>query len=199
MKTLRCSVVVATISFLAVIGIAQTSEADPITYFFFGFLGDCTSPNCLNDWSGHDVIGQFTFDSSVPTLLTGLALSISQPVSFDWRILFPDPVPNQLIFSATPTSLNAHEILYPNDPVLTDDFLIRLVFNGPLTASAGSTLQSGFIARGIVPIQAPFVYGAAGPLVPLSPEPSSILLMGTGLAAAVGVAWRKRKHRAPIR
>jgi hypothetical protein len=178
MKILRCSVTVVAISLLAVLGTAQTSQAGPITYTFSGVLGDCETPlvgGCLNDWSGHTVVGQFTTDSALSTLLAASFTLINQQGGeFEWRIRFPDPVPNSTTFTVTPTSLQVHEIILP---LITDDFFISLNFNSPLTPSAGSTLQSGFIARGIVPIHAPFVSGAAE----VVPEPSSVVLVTTGL------------------
>ena len=180
MKTLRCSMTAIAISFFVVLGTAETSQAGPITYSFSGVLADCTTlPPLLcgnaNQWSGRTVVGQFTTDSALSTLLAASFTLLVPGSDLQWRILFPDPIPNSTTSTVTPTSLSILESLLL--PGTTDDFLLDLHFNSPLTSSAGSTLQSGFISRATVPFAAPFVSGT----VDVVPEPSSMLLVATGL------------------
>ena len=105
--------------------------------------------------------------------------------NFDFRILFPEPVPNSTVtFTVTPTSLFIHDSL----PVGTvpEEFILDVNFNSPLTASAGAMIHSGYIERrGSVGIRNPFVCGAAN----VVPEPSSLLLLSTGV---IGLVTRSR-------
>jgi hypothetical protein len=195
MKTLRCSVVVAAISFFTVIAIAQASEAGPVTYSFSGVLGDAgcaigpnaLPPACLNNWSGRSVLGRFTYDVAVATLVTDVSFGLIGG-DFTWRIVFPDAVPNQITVTATPTSLFANELLLLPPGAGDERFIISLNFDSSLTTSARSTVQSGYIERqGAVSINNPFVSGAAE----VVPEPSSMFLLASGLIAVV-CARRRR-------
>src|SRR5690349_15478820 len=164
MRNPLCTLVVAATLFAVVSGIAQTANAGPVTYAFSGGLGDADCalhpnpgpPLCLNDWSGHTVVGQFTYDAATPALVTDVSFGLIFG-GYEWRIVPPD-FSNQLTVTARPTTLFASELFLPPLATSDDRFTINLVFDAPLTASAGSTLQSGYIERhGAVTARNPFV------------------------------------------
>lgn len=188
MNMFRCSAVAA-LSFFVVLATAPVCNAGPITYSFSGVLGDCATPPlpgvCINDFSGRSVAGQFTTDSTFSTLTAASFTVIGG--AFTWRILLPDQIPNDTAFAINPTSLLIDETLLLPFPEF-ERFILSLTFSSPLIPSAGSTLQSGYIERrGAVGIRNPFVSGAAT----LVPEPSTLLLIATGLFGLLSAAASK--------
>src|SRR5689334_1813707 len=203
MRRLHSYAVVAAI-FVGVLATPRVSNAALITFHFGGVLGPCQiDPNTPcggldpidSGWEGQSVVGNFTFDTSLGTFTQFAFFGPINP--FTWvGPVFPDPNLNDNLtvsFTGTATSLFARETLGNFEEVWS----IFLVFATPLDALATSTLSEGYIARDSLHLKNAFISGAAEPQVRLDPEPSTILLMGTGLAAAAGRAWRKRKPRAP--
>jgi len=190
---LRCCATVAVI--LGVLMVPDVADAGPITYSFSARAGHCEPALiCVDAWDGVLVTGQFTLDTSVPTLTAFSFGSFDVSGQLWLGPTFPDPTPGDsfvpsfsLSSSASGTLMEFRETVLLAPPEAPIVYLLNATFGSPLSAFDSSTFTGGSIAR-----QSP--QAISNPLVPgvvqVVPEPSSIFLFGTGVVS-IGT-WRKR-------
>ncbi|HEY1903077.1 MAG TPA: PEP-CTERM sorting domain-containing protein [Terracidiphilus sp.] len=133
---------------------------------------------------GGTITGTITFNSTNPSALTGYDLTASSgPGSPGFT--FPG-----FTYTTADSSITAETsslIQFDSDPAGDE---LRLVFSSPLT-STGDTLTANGYESEIVAGNRSVTSGSVTPLAVVTPEPSSLLLFGTGLLGALGV-MRKR-------
>jgi hypothetical protein len=188
-------------------------SADPVTWTFSGVTSPCpaTGPACFDD--GGQLSGSFVFNAGVVSSIDIKTTTPGGTAFQEYTAVFPDFSP----FSTdNPNELavvpEASLGLSPGQLLGTD--ALDLVFAGPLPDAGGTAVLlntsrggegvivpftsdcgtgSSFDCLGISIVRPIAIGEVTAPVVTPTPEPSSFLLLGMGLATVLGIA----KHRMP--